>query len=762
MFRRKIVVTEVFVSQLIFRLTDADIYFVLAVIKWLLANLRSKMISENPLHLLMNPKSIAVVGVSNNPMKMGTMQALSIIKDGYRGKFYPVHLTEKTVLGHKAYARIEDLPEAPDLAILIVPTKAVIGLLESFGKIGTKKAIIITAGFKETGATGRNMEYDLVTVAKKYGIRFVGPNCVGIINSQIHLNVTVAGMPDEPGMLGLASQSGTYITQTLAYLRERGIRFSKAISLGNEANINIVDALEFLGEDKHTKAIILYIEGLRDGHRFIEVARKITPHKPVLAQYVGGTAAGARAGLSHTGAMAGPDFLYNGIFRQAGIIRVDSIEDLYAHGWALATQPPLRGNRVGVMTNSGGPATAMSYVCDLGGMEVPRFSAKLQKEIRQHIQAQAAGANPVDMTFDLDMRKLAVTIPELIMKSGEVDALLLHGAMGSGFMREVYHHAADLFGNVPFEDFLKLFNPVHAEALKLPYKYKMPLLISTFFDIDDGYATAYRNSGIPVFNSPEKTARALLSMYKYKQIKERQRYKAPALPPKNPVVAGFIRDALKNKQKALDEHTAKILLSAYGVPVTKEILAKTEKEAIAAAKKIGYPVALKACSWEIMHKSDKGLIALNVEDEGSIKIELQNIQKAAGKKVPVLVQEMLSGNREFLAGMTRFAGFGPCVVFGLGGVFTEIYNDTTIRLAPLTNCDTQEMFADIRARKLLGDFRGLPPVKKDQLAKILQAVGNIALLHPEIAEIDLNPIIISGARPIVADALIVLVDKPKD
>jgi acetyltransferase len=715
-----------------------------------------KIMPENPLHLLMNPKSIAVVGASNNPQKMGTMQALSIVKDGYRGKFYPIHPTEKEVLGYKAYAQIEDLPEAPDLAILIVPTKLVNEMLESFGKIGTKKAIIISAGFRESGAQGRDMENNLKEIAAKYGIRFVGPNCVGILNSQIHLNVTVAGMPDEPGMLGLASQSGTYVTQTLAYLRARGIRFSKAISLGNEANIDVNDALEYLGEDKHTKAIILYIEGIRDGKRFLELARKITPHKPVLAQYCGGTAAGARAGMSHTGAMAGPDFLYNGIFRQAGVIRVNDIEDLYSHAWALATQPPLLGNRVGVMTNSGGPATAMSYVCDLGGMEIPRFSPGLQKEIKKLIAAHAGASNPVDMTFDLDMQKLTETIPELIMKSGEVDALLLHGAMGSGFLREVYNHSAELFGNVPFEEFMKQFKPLTPAALNLPYKYKKPLMISTFFDLNDSHAIAYRNNGIPVFTSPEKAAATLISMYKYKQIKECKHDKVPALPPINSAAASIISDALKKKQKALDEHAAKKLLAAYGVPVTKETLAKTEKEAIAAARKIVYPIAVKACSWEIMHKSGKGLIALNIKDEKELKIAFHNIQKAAGRKVPVLIQEMLSGNREFLAGMTRFAGFGPCVVFGLGGVFTEIYKDTTIRMAPLANSDTAEMFNDIHARKLLGYFRGLPEVKKDQLTKILRGLGNIALLHPEIAEIDLNPIIISGAKPVVADALIVL------
>jgi acetyltransferase len=711
---------------------------------------------ENPLKLLMNPKSIAVVGASNDPRKMGTIQALSIVKDGYKGEFYPIHLTEKTVLGHKAYAAAEELPHAPDLVIFIVPNKAITSLLDDFGKIGTKRAIVVTAGFKETGLTGQNMEDEINAIAQKYGMRFVGPNCLGIINSEISLNTTVAPFTTGPGLLGFASQSGTYVTQVLPYLRKRGIRFSKAISLGNEANINIVDALEYLGEDKQTKAIILYIEGIRDGQRFVDVARRVTCHKPVVAQYVGGSASGARAGASHTGAMAGPDFLYNGILKQAGIIRVGSIEDLYTHGWTLATQPPLRGRRVGVLTNSGGPATSISYTCDLVGLDVPRFSDHLQQKIKPQIEPHASASNPVDLTFDLSMEKLAVTLPELMMKSGEVDAIIMHGIMHSGFMKEVYDHTRDLLGGLGLEDFLKIARPIAEETFELPHKYNMPVLVSTFFDHEDNYTKGYQDTNTPVFYSPENAARALGSLYHYKQIRERKPLDKIDLPAVSKRALRLIGQAKTNGQKALDEHAAKKLLAAYGVPVTKEVLASTKAEALEAARKIGYPVALKACSWEIMHKSGKGLIALNIENATQLKDNFSSIRKAAGKPVPVLVQEMLRGDREFLAGMTRFAGFGPCVVFGLGGVFTEIYRDTTIRLAPLADVDVEEMFADIRAKKLLQEFRGMPKVKIDKLRKIIRAVGDISILHPDIAEIDLNPIIISGANPVVADALIVL------
>jgi len=710
----------------------------------------------NPLYLLLHPRSIATAGASNTPMKMGTLQALSILKDGWQGTFYPIHPTEKIVLGHKAYASPLDLPEAPDLAILVVPTDQVVPVLEDFAKIGTKRAIIISAGFKETGAVGRELEERIKEIVAAYGMRLLGPNCMGIVNTANSLNVTVAALDNRPGYLGLASQSGTYVTQTLAYLKERGIRFSKAVSCGNEADIGIIDALEYLGADEQTKAIILYIEGIRDGRRFIETARRITPLKPVLAQYVGGSAAGARAGLSHTGALAGPDFLYEGIFQQAGIIRCHSIEDLYAHGWVHAAQSRLRGNRLAVVTNSGGPGTAISHNADLNGMRIPRFSDALQAKIRPLIPPHAASANPVDLTFHLDMQVLAVTIPELIMESGEVDGIVLHGAMGSGFMKMVYSHVKELMGNISRETFLEMTTRDMTAAVALPGKYHLPLVISSFFGREDDSTSLYMDHDVPVFDSPEKAARGMASLLRYKEILDRKPIVTPIPPTEHPEAARIIRTALAAGQKALDEHQAKQLLATYGVPVTREGLATTEDEALDAARRIGFPVAVKACLWEIMHKSGKGLITLNIQTEAALRKTFHAVRKAAGQPVPILIQEMVSGSREFVAGMTRFPGFGPCVLFGLGGVFTEALRDTAFRSAPLSLTEAEEMLLAIRAKELLGAYRGLAAVDVPALAGILQAIGFVALLHPEIAEIDLNPVIISGSRPIVADALFIL------
>ncbi len=717
--------------------------------------------SESPLHRMLNPRSIATVGAGNNPMKMGAIQALSIVKDGFPGKFYPVHPNEQEVFGYKAYPSALDLPEAPDLVMFVLPASLVVSILDDFGKIGTRRAIIITAGFREIGPKGKELEEQLKETAARHGIRFLGPNCMGIINSALPLNVTVCPLAGGPGRLGMASQSGTYITQVLPYLQKRGIRFSKAISVGNEADLDIIDALEYLGADEQTKAVALYIEGLKDGRRFLETARRIVPHKPVVAQYVGGTSAGARAGSSHTGAMAGPDYLYDGLFKQGGVIRVHSVEDLYNQGWILANQPPLKGPRVAVLTNSGGPGSAMANTCSEGGLEVPAFSVSLQEEIRKLIPPQGATGNPVDLTFHMDTRILSSTLPELILKSGEVDGLVMHGLMGSGFLKAIYPHLADLFAGMSEEDFLKKLEQDLEGPASLPGRIGLPVVLSSFFGREDNYTTAFQDHGVPVMDAPEKAARGMVALYRYNLIKEKMVGEPPVLPPQSVEAAGIIEYALQNGLKNLDEYSSKKILAAYGVRISKEGLAHSAEEASAIAAGVGYPVVLKACSPDFTHKTGKGLIYLNLHNEDNVLSAYRAVLDAAGQDIPVLVSKMVSGEREVMAGMFRHPGFGPCVLFGLGGIFAEALKDTTFRVVPLRANDAAEMLEDIRASGVLRQFRGMPAADATALGKILQAVGTVALLHPEITEIDLNPIIISGASPVVADALFVLESRPK-
>ncbi len=707
-------------------------------------------------HALMNPRSIAIVGASNNPMKMGTMHALSILKDGFDGRLYPVHPTEKTVLGIPAFASPADLPEAPDLAMFVLPSKHLLPVFEAFGRLGTKYAIVITAGFKETGADGADLEQQLCVMAKKHGMRFVGPNCMGIVNLDIGLNTSVSPITGPPGKLGLISQSGTYVAQTVDYLQKRGIRLGKAVSVGNEADISIIDVMEYMGDDPQTTAIAMYIESVRDARRFLDVARKITPQKPIVAQYIGGSEAGGRAGRSHTGAMAGKSYLYDGLFRQAGILRAFSIEDLYGLGGALANLPRLRGRRIGIITNSGGPGSAIADTLDACGCEVPPFSETLQKQIRPLIPPHAPCGNPVDLTFSMDMQVMSETIPELMMKSGEVDGVILHGAMSTGFYGLVYPHMAELMGDTSLEDFMAATQKDLTPSVSLPFELDIPMIVSSFFDRDDEYTKAYEDRGVPVFDSPEKAARAMATLLRYKEVQDREPYSPPDHPEKSARAETIIRKVLTDGKSALDEYEAKQLLAAYGIPVCVEKRVDSREAAVAAAVDIGFPVVVKVCDSSVLHKTDWGLVHVNVRAGDGVAAAFDAIQSAAGRKVPVLIAEMIDGQRELLAGVTRDDQFGYCVAFGVGGIFTEALDDITYRLAPLNKAGALEMGADLKSRKLLGEYRGMPAVNREAVAFILTVLGQLPFVHPEIEEIDLNPILICGSDPVVVDAVILL------
>jgi acyl-CoA synthetase (NDP forming) len=707
------------------------------------------------LHDLMNPRSIAIVGASNNPAKMGTLHALSILKDGFTGKLYPVHPTEETVLGLPAWKDPADLPEAPDLAMFVLPAKYLLPIFEAFGKRGTRHAIVITAGFKETGDDGADLEQQLVDIARKYGMRFIGPNCMGLFNLEAGLNTSVAPITGEPGKLALISQSGTYVAQTVDYLYRRGIRLGKAVSVGNEADVTLVDVLEYLGEDEGTTAISLYIESIREPRRFLEVARRITPHKPVLAQYIGGTEAGGRAGGSHTGAMAGNDRLYDALFRQAGVLRVDTIERLYAEGWALATTPPIQGRRIGIVTNSGGPGSAIADTLDRCKCEVPPFSGKLVDKIRPLVPPHAPAGNPVDLTFSLDLAVMSETIPDLVMKSGEVDGVILHGAFSTGFYSLIYPHLADLVG-MSQEDFLAASSSDMGKSMDLQSENRMPLVISSFFGREDNYSAAYMDAGIPVFDAPEKAARGMATLVAHYDVRSRSPYKAPALPEVREEAVDIITGAVARGRQALDEYEAKRVLAAYGLPTSREMRVDSRDAAVAAAEKIGFPVVIKACDAEILHKTDRGLVQVNLADADAVAVAVDAIREGAGRPVPILVAEMVSARRELLAGIVRDEGFGHCVAFGVGGVLTEALDDVVYRLAPVNREEAGEMIGEVGSRKLLEACRGMGTVDRDALVDLLTGLGALPTLHPEIQEIDLNPVLIRQGRPVAVDAVILL------
>ncbi|MBN1948011.1 MAG: acetate--CoA ligase family protein [Bradymonadales bacterium] len=764
--------------------------------------------NPDPLSIILNPRSIVVAGASSNPMKMGSIQTVNLMTSGYTGEILLIHPKGGKLFGRTAYTTPDDLPFAPDLAMLVTPSRVTVELLRGLGRLGVKQAVIISAGFKEVGGQGIEMERELVEIAQEYGIRFMGPNCLGIINPWIGLNLTVFPYRDRPGKLGLISQSGTYVAQLMPYLRERGIRYGTAISVGNAADIDLVDCLDYLGRDPHIGAIALYIEGIRRGREFVECARLVAQTKPIVALYVGGSQAGARSSLSHTGSLGGPDRLMDGLLEQAGILRAATLEELFGWSHALASMPVPRGKRMAILTHSGGPATSMADACEKAGLEVPVLSPALQEQIQPLIEPHASAKNPIDLTFTLEHSSFSKEIPRLLFPSEEIDGVLVHGLMDTGIITEI-HPAFKNLVNIPIEMVKKAVELDLDTLIDLPHQTGKPMVASNFFREDHG-AQTLRDHDIPLFATPEQAVGAMAALVRYGETRKRlasgerdetdgcltQRpgYQDGATgmkaqlsgtlmdapsdgnlePTRERPVARVVFDSAQEAENldtfthgapsglpdrlpagVLDEFSAKSLLARFGIPVCRERKVQSLDEAFLAAGEIGYPVVLKGLPQGVAHKSEAGLVQLHIRSDTDLERAWDRIE-AAAPGCPRLVAEMLKGERELVVGMTRFPGFGPCVMVGIGGIFTEAIADATFRLAPVPWSEALRMPDSLRLGRLFEAHRGLPAVDRTLLAQTIQAVGRLALEHPEIAEIDINPLIVVEGTPIAADALVVV------
>ena len=470
--------------------------------------------NKSPFDHIMNAKSIAFFGASNNPLTMGTTQITHLVRGGYEGKVFPVHPKEKTVLGVPAYKSVHDIPETPDLAILVLPTRLVPQIIDECGEKGIKYAVIISGGFKERGEEGRELENDLKNAAEKHGVRFVGPNCIGVINADNKFNCTFYPYLMDSGPMGLLSQSGTYVTQVIPYLEKRGIRYSKAVSLGNEANIDLVDGLEYLAWDPGTKSIALYIEGIKRGREFVETAKRVSMIKPIVAYYVGGTEAGARSGASHTGSMGGDDTIHDRMFRQCGIVRAPSIEMLYDWAWALAVTTQPKGRRVAIISHSGGPVTSMADACSRNDMDVPAFSENTRNKISGMVPPTGSTINPVDLTFSTNPGDITGKIPKAIFETGEVDAVLVHGVGGNGLIRTLKIEAPDL---IPMDIFEidKNIAKLHGDMVDLAKNKKCPIIGSSFDDMTDAAVKYVTTNDVAVYPTPERAVMAMAALMQY-------------------------------------------------------------------------------------------------------------------------------------------------------------------------------------------------------------------------------------------------------
>ncbi len=481
---------------------------------------RTETHHQHPLYSMVHPRSIAFFGASNRFTAMGTNQLHSLLSLGFEGTIYPVHPKEDQVLGLKAYRDVMDLPEVPDLAVMVLPTAVVPETLEKCGRKGIRRAVIVSGGFKEVGGSGMDLEKELLAIAAHYGIRFLGPNCLGVVNPHHRFNMTFLPFTGKAGFIGFASQSGSFVTQMFDYLAEVGLGFSTALSVGNEANIDLVDCLDYLAGCPRTKVIGIYIEAIRRGRAFLEAARRIAPHKPIVAYYAGGSEAGKRAGFSHTGALAGPDRLYDGVFKQSGVIRANSMTELFDFCGVLGSCPLPRGNRLIILTHSGGPGATAADACGRAGLALTDFSRETIAGIGPFMPQTGSLNNPVDLTFTKNMQDYFERIPEVLLNDPNADGLLIYIILSDPLLRRPLLHMG-----VPEEAIQDQIDPLIEElvktVMKLPETSHKPVIGYSFRSHFDRLIRILQNRGFPVLPSPERAARAMAALVRYGQVREK-------------------------------------------------------------------------------------------------------------------------------------------------------------------------------------------------------------------------------------------------
>lgn len=488
-----------------------------------------KKTDANPLHTIVNPRSIAFFGASNRYTAMGTNQLNSLKSLGFTGPVYPVHPREEEVLGYRAYRDVADLPEIPDLAILVLPTAAVVPVLEACGRKGIRHAIVTSGGFNEVGGEGAALEAELKSAAARWGIRFLGPNCLGVANPHHRFNSTFMPCETAPGFVGLVSQSGSYITQMFDYLADNGLGFSTAISVGNEADLDLVDGLAYLADCSRTRVIGLYIESIRRGRRFIETARGIARRKPIVAFYVGGSEAGKKASLSHTGAMAGSDRLYDGVFRQSGIIRAHSMSELFDFCGVLGNCPPPAGRRVAVQTHSGGPGAAAADACGRQGLVLSDFAHATAEALEAFVPRTGSMANPVDLTFSKNMMDFFDSIPKVLLEDPGVDTLLMYLFFSERGVARFLEQMGVAEEEIPSQVDAVMSQMARA-LIDLPRRSGKPLIGFSYRMRANPFIRELRDGGIPVLSSPERAARAAAALVDYRRIRAKLEQSAASPP----------------------------------------------------------------------------------------------------------------------------------------------------------------------------------------------------------------------------------------
>ncbi|NIP23406.1 MAG: CoA-binding protein [Phycisphaerae bacterium] len=696
---------------------------------------------------IMNPKSIAVVGATNRPGSVGLAVFRNILTAGFQGVLYPVNPKAKYVQSVKAYPKLEDIPDEVDLAVIIVPAKIVCPILEEAGQKKVKGGVVITAGFKEIGGHGVELENSVKEVIAKYDICLIGPNCLGVINNsdKVRMNASFATKMPKAGNIAFISQSGALCTAVLDYAEGRNIGFSKFVSFGNKADVNEIDLLRYLKDDPDTEVILMYLEDITNGRAFLETAREITwqAHKPILAVKSGRSIEGARAAASHTGALVGSDTSYDALFRQSGILRVESVDELFNQAIAFSKQPIPKGNRIAIVTNAGGPGIMATDAAIRHNLKIAPLSDETKQKLKEELPPTASVENPVDVIGDANHERYKAAIRHILMDDNVDGAIVI---LSPQAMINVLETA-------------QILPPVVKDINK-------PVLCSFMGIVDVSEGVKYlEKHGIPNYQFPEAAVRSMASMAFYSKILNLDRRKVRRVAADRDTANAIIKKKLADKDKYyMSEREANEILQSYGFPVLTSFLLKDSSEVEEAAEHIIFPAAMKISSRDIVHKFDVGGVQLKIktkeEAQKAFEQMIENVKrhKPSAKIDGVIIERMAKRGVEVILGGARDPKFGPICMFGLGGTLVEAMKDITFRLAPMWEISAEIMIQSIKAYIILKGIRGAPPCDIDAIKDCILRLSQMLSDHPEIAELDINPLIVypEGEGCVVADSRILL------
>jgi len=696
--------------------------------------------STHALDAIFKPASIAVIGASRTPGTIGYMIVDNLLRNGFTGAIYPVNPRAAAVHGVPAFPSIGDVPVKIDLAVIAVPKELVADVAEQCGRSGVRALIVITAGFKEVGAAGRERETALIDIAHRHAMRIVGPNCLGVITSEpgVNMNATFAPSMPPPGNVSFMSQSGAMGITILDYAAEFGIGIHDFVSVGNKADVSGNDLTEYWATDPGTDVILMYLESFGNPRKFTSIARRVTRNKPIIVVKAGRTAAGARAASSHTGALAGVDTATDALLAQCGVIRVDRIEELFDLAMAFSQLPLPKDNTVAIITNAGGPGIIITDACEATGLHVVELAAETQARLRRDLPEEASVRNPVDMIATATPENYRIAL-ETVLRDDNISSAIAAFVPPLGVRQ------------------LDVANAIVQARNAAPGKPVLAVLMGRE-GLPQGRAEL-GEAGIPAYIFPESAARALAAMDRQRRWLERpagtirefevDRTAANAATTTTPGPDGYLPAAATQK-----------LLAAYGIPVIGSREAADSATAVTIARSIGYPVAMKVLSPDIVHKTDVGGVALDVRDDDEVRTAFAEITGRARAAAPdariegVIIEQLVKGGRELIIGMSLDPSFGPVLMFGLGGIYVEALRDVAFRVQPVSDIDARDMIDSIRGARLLAGVRGEPPSDLDLLAEVIQRISQLVGDNPNIVELDINPFVVFEHGGIAVDARI--------